>query len=197
MSVLDEYLMLYGEMIREHEAMRERVFTPGAVIPEEEIKAFFDRKGDMDNKMIEIANRYMTDPDDIIEDRRKWFPVRIVSSGDYHTQGMGSFMYAKNDAESVADKFRVLGIPVDVEECEWSYNERNWGGRFNTNYHKTYTVVVGCSRDLAYMIIKRSVDLKELIRSYLKRGVNPRVYLPFLPDGIEEKLGLDAFGNDM
>jgi hypothetical protein len=31
----------------------------------------------------------------------------------------------------------------------------------------------------------------------LKKGVNPRVYMPFLPHGIEQQLGLDYFGNDL
>lgn len=198
MSVLDEYLAVRDEMTREHEEMRERVFAPGAVIPESEIEEFFARKQVMRDELTEIANRYETDPSDIIEDRRFWFPARRVSNGDYYSQGFGAAKYAKNAAEYEADKFRALGIPVEVEVREWSYNDRQWGKSTpgNINLHTTFTVMVGCSEDLAYMIMQRSVDLRDMIQGYLKRGVNPRVYLPFLPADIEERLGLDAFGND-
>ena len=39
-------------------------------------------------------------------------------------------------------------------------------------------------------------SFKDQIKSCWKRGVNPRVYNPFLPAGLEEKLGLDYFGGE-
>jgi len=43
----------------------------------------------------------------------------------------------------------------------------------------------------------REETLKEYVRRILKRGLNVRAVVPNLPYGIEAKLGLDYFGNDL
>lgn len=43
----------------------------------------------------------------------------------------------------------------------------------------------------------REETLKEYVRRILKRGLNVRAVVPGLPYGIEAKLGLDYFGNDL
>lgn len=47
-------------------------------------------------------------------------------------------------------------------------------------------------------IIKMNpLPLKEWVRRCWKKGVNPRVYNPYLPHGFEEANGLDYFGNEV
>jgi hypothetical protein len=61
------------------------------------------------------------------------------------------------------------------------------------SFHVTALV----SDPIDVVIIKNK---KELLRDWLKncwkRGVNPRVYNPWLPVGLEDKMGLDYFGNE-
>ena len=39
--------------------------------------------------------------------------------------------------------------------------------------------------------------LREQVRRSWARGVNPRVFNPFLPHGYEEQVGIDFFGRDL
>ena len=48
-------------------------------------------------------------------------------------------------------------------------------------------------------VLKRlpGLTLREWLKRCMQFGANPRVYNPFLPHGLEAKLGLDYFGNDV
>lgn len=41
---------------------------------------------------------------------------------------------------------------------------------------------------------RKGVDMVELVRLCWSKGLNPRVYFPYLPHGFEERHGLDFFG---
>jgi hypothetical protein len=96
--------------------------------------------------------------------------------------GGSSHKYAHQAARQIADCCAAAGIPARAACLEYD----------------SHDVEALCTPE-SWEIIrrKRSGSLREWLRSCLKAGCNPRVFDPFLPAGIEEKSGLDLFGNDM
>lgn len=102
--------------------------------------------------------------------------------GTYRSQGFGQDRYTIAEAESHADQARAFNIPVEVTPSED-------GMSLNVHVH------VESDLDVE-ILIRRPLSLREQVRLFWKRGVNPRVYMPFLPYGYEEKQGLDYHGNE-
>ncbi len=117
--------------------------------------------------------------------------VSQVDGGNYHTQGYGANKYARESAQQNVDKALFHGLKAEVREGE-SYTS---GGRYSQTY-TTYEVWADTTEtgwtQLSYL---PSVPLRDWLAMCWKRGVNPRVYNPFLPWNLEEKLGVDHFGN--
>lgn len=111
------------------------------------------------------------------------------------TQGFGNRRYTIAAAEMHADQCRFYDIEVEVRPDE---TERPKGLEHPECWTPSYTVFAAVESETDVEILKRrpGPSLKEWIRMCWKRGVNPRVYNPFLPHGIEEELGLDYFGNE-
>ncbi len=114
-----------------------------------------------------------------------WHLYDSVNSS-YHTQGLGADSYARGAAESCAADMTPHGLEAEVRA------NRREGSSF-TNYE----VWVKCDSLDWEIARRRPVLLRDWVKGCLQRGVNPRVYNPFLPHGIERKLGLDNFGNDL
>lgn len=121
-----------------------------------------------------------------------WRTIETISGSSYRTQGFGANKYAEASAEQTADHYRHQGLDARVvcikrphpETVPWHYVHTN-----------DYRIEVR-AEEVDIEIAKRrpGPTLKEWIRLCWKRGVNPRVYNPWLPYGIEKKLGLDYFG---
>ncbi len=126
-----------------------------------------------------------------------------VSESAYHTQGFGAGKYAQMAAEMRADTARVAGIPVEVlEEAREYPGSTRVTDSYGRSANKTYRVnrvVVHVMEELDFKILKFSPrpSVRESVRLCWARGVNPRVYNPWLPFGYEEKVGLDYFGRDL
>jgi hypothetical protein len=114
--------------------------------------------------------------------------VHVGSSTDYWSQGYGATKYAEGAAQRVVDAFEAAGIPARIESVD---SGQRYDHGMRNHLIKVYarTDMVG-----AEIIRRRPVDLVERVRLSWKRGVNPRVDLPFLPIGFEEAHGLDFFG---
>lgn len=118
-----------------------------------------------------------------------------VDSGTYHTQGYGAIGYARTDAQMLADKAAYHGLVAEVRPGERRYLTDAYGHGMD---HQTFEVWANTDATGWAMLSRReSVPLRESVRLCWKRGVNPRVYWPFLPHGYEEREGLDYFGNDL
>jgi hypothetical protein len=129
-----------------------------------------------------------------VERGEEWTLWRTVWSSTYSSQGFGAISYAKNSAEMHADYARFQEIPVRIER-EDRAPSGGVGGRIS---HADFKVFVQCSElDLEILARKPGPSLREQVRLAWKRGINPRVFNPFLPHGYEEKEGLDFFGNDL
>jgi hypothetical protein len=73
-----------------------------------------------------------------------------------------------------------------------SLGQSSW--RFVCHYE--VWVSVAEDLDIEVLRLKPDIPLRETVRLCWKRGVNPRVYMPFLPHGYEEQEGLDRFGGE-
>lgn len=70
------------------------------------------------------------------------------------------------------------------------------GGKIRRVYY--YEVLAYCCEDDLPLIIHHPPPtIREQVKMCWGRGINPRVYCPFLPHGYEGKVGLDFFGNDL
>lgn len=122
-----------------------------------------------------------------------------VDEGTYRSQGWGACKYARNSAQSCADEAEYHGLKAEVRDVFVEY-DRPIHSPYNgtiRGYHN-YEVWVNTDR-LGWEIVTRKggVPLRDWLMLCWRRGVNPRVYNPFLPHGIEEKLEIDHFGNDL
>ena len=86
------------------------------------------------------------------------------------------------------------GLAAEVHELERHYIPSRYGGTDSA----TYGVLIDTT-PIGWEILKRkpAVPLRETVRLCWKRGVNPRVSMPFLPHGYEESVGLDYFGGEV
>ena len=130
-----------------------------------------------------------------------------VSSSTYRTVGMGADSYAKADAEGRADVARMHGIGVAVvKACRVWEGSAQWyaehamrdvnGNPIPAEHTATWHVVVYVAEPLDAELLRRlpGPGLVERVRLAWARGVNPRVMMPRLPHGFEERHGLDFFG---
>ena len=117
--------------------------------------------------------------------------VCTVYSGSYASQGFGCEKYTRESAERFADMARFHGFTAELRKVGTPFRDK-WG-----IVYQDWGIFVDCSA-AGWDLLKRrpGQSLREWLKSCWGKGVNPRVYNPFLPYGIEEKLGLDYFGND-
>lgn len=110
-----------------------------------------------------------------------WSLYEWIYGGAYRSTGSGAH-YAKMAAERAADDARAVGLPVRIAaEGE---------GESPSLRVEVETDPAGAE----FLKHVPTFGLVETVRLCWKRGVNPRVYYPFLPHGFEEKHGLDYFG---
>ena len=130
--------------------------------------------------------------------QKVWSLYTSPDSYMYSTQGYGAVKYAREAAERDADHARLQGLQAHVV-CvkKKTHNGIDWHGRTYSMPSAGFRVWVSTDRIGCEILKRKPTDLKEWLKSCWKRGVNPRVMNPFLPHGIEEKLGLDYFGNDV
>jgi len=118
--------------------------------------------------------------------------VDWVYSGAYASQGFGAMKYTREAGQAMADKAVYYGLKAEVKEI---------GEGVNCGYGivlRDVGVFANVDAD-GWDVIRRrpGVPLRDWIRSCWRRGVNPRVYNPFLPYGLEERMGLDYFGGEV
>lgn len=123
--------------------------------------------------------------------------VRVAS---YSTQGHGARSYARNAACAEADRFRSAGVEAEVTFREPKKRPDPVNGSFGyVDMSGEFEVHGLLASELDGEIARRApgLTLREHVRQCWARGVNPRVDMPFLPHGYEEREGLDFFGNDL
>lgn len=114
---------------------------------------------------------------------------KTVGDSDYATQGFGATHYAKGRANEYYDHAIFYGLECEVKRIEKDKDK---------SYLNGFEVCIKTDSIGAQILDKKEgIDLKTWLKNCWRRGVNPRVLNPFLPDGLEEKFGIDYFGGDI
>ena len=130
----------------------------------------------------ELRQFAATEPFSDPQERTAWIVWKRVSISTYYSQGFGAERYALACAEGEADVARLYGVEVRVTPSDREY---------------LVEVLVAAQRDIEILTRRPGLSMREQIKAALKRGANVRVLNPYLPHGLEAKLGLDYFGNDL
>ena len=125
----------------------------------------------------------------------EWAVWTTVSSTFYNSQGFGACKYARQSAQQYADKAMFHGVEAEVVEMNRHRSKGQWPVDHADYEVRVKTTEVG----MAILDRKPDIPMDEWVRLCWERGVNPRVYNPFLPSFLpssyEEEHGLDYFGN--
>lgn len=130
----------------------------------------------------------------------RWLSAEVVRSGDYHTQGLGATRYAEGAAEIYVLAAKAIGVDAvlwrESSRVDYGASPSCFRGE---SHHVTFVVSVRLDdeTDLQIMKRRRFMTLRDQVKACWKFGVNPRVYMPMLTPGFEERHGLDYFGNDV
>ena len=124
-----------------------------------------------------------------------WSLVETVSDDTYRSQGWGKAKYAKTDAELTAAKYKMLGILTELVRVSGEERFGSFG---------TYTVgaewqVWAPADSVMIELIRRKdgLEIKDFLKLCWSRASNPRVINSFLPNGLEEKLGVNYHGGNI
>lgn len=121
-----------------------------------------------------------------IGDEPRWFPYHEpIWASSYRTTCAGA-TYAEGSCLVTCDLLALEGFEARVVRIDEKHMER-------------FQVEVRLHSELDVEMLKRSFaySMKDWLRATLRRSLNPRVYNPFLPWGIEARCGLDHFGRDL
>lgn len=118
--------------------------------------------------------------------------VHVCHASTWRSQGLGVDRYTRNAAQAYVDKATHYGLRAEVRPV----GEASVCG--HGIRHQDYGVFADVDETgWALVDYKPEVPLRDWLKGCWKRGVNPRVYNPFLPHGLEEKLGIDFHGGDL
>lgn len=145
----------------------------------------------MDARRKEIKGELAAIADDLeiqhADEARKFYEVH---SSSYHTQGFGAASYARADAERHARDLTFHGIEVEVRKVEGE-TFRTYGPFGRSVTPITFEVWAKCSEtDYQIARYKEGMTLAQQLQWCWNRSINPRVMNPWLPHGLEEKLGV-------
>ena len=165
-------------------ALRKKLGKEGDTIAEKHMPAMQARAGDLyatqrrlRERLVELAPTASIHVVDVGE----WRRLDSRRASDYSSQGYGADRYAEGSVELSADVARDEGVKVRVVKVDG-----------------TWVAEVLVESDVDVQILRRlSLSMREFVRRCWGRGLNPRVFQPFLPHGFEEKAGLDYFGRDL
>lgn len=120
---------------------------------------------------------------------------KTVSSGDYRSQGFGCHKYARSQAEDYLDKAKSYGVAGHLREVLVCEGKDTFGWSFRVVDYEVWVA----TDEAGVEILDRKpykVSLKEWNQKCQDRGVNIRVYLPFMSDEqeeyLEEQIGKEA-----
>lgn len=121
---------------------------------------------------------------------------REVCETSYGSQGFGARSYARSKAKLLEVEARYFGLRAEVDEHIHKYETMTPRGTRKRSY-ATYTVYVYAEPSELKILEHKSMPLRETVKFLWSTGVNPRVYMPFLPHGYEKSQGLDLFGGEL
>lgn len=111
-----------------------------------------------------------------------WVKRATVSTVDYGSQGLGANTYARASAQQKAEHYVLAGLAAEVR-VRHSENTRS-----DLTYFEVWVQASEEDCEIAYY--KSGQSFKDWLQGCWDKAINPRVLLPGLPWGIEEKLGV-------
>jgi hypothetical protein len=154
-------------------------------------KPLFNERADALYREVSRLKKLLDELAPLAEVRRgdEWYHLDSRRAGDYRSQGYGAIKYAEGSVQLMADVARVEGFVDGVDLVVLTARD----------YDDVVIAAVRVADAVDAEILRRCPppSLREQVRLCWKRGVNPRVFNPFLPHGYEEKAGLDFFGRDL
>lgn len=156
-----------------------------------------------------------------------WRMWRSVPESAYGSQGWGATKYAREAAERDVEHARQSGVEAELRERRWGScrtcgqivnadpahttwpprpgaHDRCIGVEFKSRGDARYVfadfevwVKLAEPVDLVILKHKPGVSMRDFVKQCWARGVNPRVYCPFLPHGFEERQGIDFQGREV
>lgn len=115
-----------------------------------------------------------------------------IYSSTYSSQGSGMHKYGRQTAQQAAEAAIRHGLVAEVR----GINERTVRGYYGGDEtYRDYGVFANTT-EVGWQIVRRLPDqtMREYLADCWKKGINPRVLNPFLPHGLEERLGVSFFG---
>lgn len=162
----------------------DRICDEHRTVADKKMDEYLDRKKALGEELDKLAETLVPQPGD------EWIKVREVSNTDYHTQGFGATTYARGAATRHCFMIQIQDIEAEVRERKGRKTQAPYPYRaFSQILY--FEVWAKCSK-LDYEIVKRrpAMTLKEQLQWCWNQGLNPRVFDPMLPHGLEEKLGV-------
>jgi len=101
--------------------------------------------------------------------------------------------------QTAAEKYGMAEAEIRVQVAE-EHGLTAWVETVTHREHyKHFTVHAKVADPVADSVIMdhKHLTVKDWLKATWGRGVNPRVFNPFLPHGLEEQLGVDYFGKDV
>lgn len=125
-----------------------------------------------------------------------WTRWYSTNSGNHRSMGWSACRYARQDAQSRVDIAVANGLEAHIRVWTERWEGTGFNGQPTTcslTHYEVWSPVDELGAEV--LALKPDIDLVERVRLCWKRGINPRVSMPFLPHGFEEQHGLDFFGN--
>ena len=140
-------------------------------------------------KALEALEPLIQDLADKAEIKHSLVPLCFleVHESQYLSQGFGAKTYAEGHAKQAKMHVEFNGVQAEVVFEEGA---SRGGSSFKCMAYVESDV------DIEILRIRKTLPLKDWMKACWKMGTNPRVYQPMLPVGLEEKMGIDYFGND-
>jgi len=152
------------------------------------IDSYYNERREIKDKLSELAQEL-----DPIPGNKK-LKLTTVWESTYSSQGLGSFQYAKREADQHVLLCETHNVKAEVEvETRRFKASPIYGGGSSSDF-KVYAYVRD-ETDIE-ILLRKTMSLRDMVKWCWGNGVNPRVYNPFIPHGYEEKVGLDYFGNE-
>lgn len=116
--------------------------------------------------------------------------AETVWSSTYNTQGWGAHTYARSNAESRAQHYEIAGLKAEVR-VHWVRDDHPGDKFWEKSDLAQYEIwVQSTEEDADIAKYKPGLSLKDWLQWCWDRAINPRVMNPYLPWGLEEKLGV-------
>lgn len=121
----------------------------------------------------------------------EWLCLHTVWGSTYGSQGLGANTYARGRATMMAMDAESHGVESRVDTVKREPPKHRGFGYVHTDDFRVMVKVVD-DLDLEVLRLLPGMDLRDFLKACWSKGLNPRVFHPMLPHGLEARLGIDV-----